>query len=102
MVRPNINVKGGKKKNSLKVDLLKKFLSDKKFREKTLLNTANRWAQKYRFNGDITYSRLSDTKKSVHIKVDGKEAKSKYVVMGTVENPMLISGKAIAMATRRN
>lgn len=109
MVKPT--VKGGKTAKAVKFTkesraqeqekMFKAFTKAGKFQDKVLLATANKWAEKYSFDGDIEFSRVSDTGKSVHIKVNGKEATSKYCLVGTMEKPSLISGKAIAMASRR-
>ena len=82
--------------------LWKYFISpNKKFQEKAVLNTANRWAKKYGFDKDLTLKGVSDTGKSFKLAVDGKELQSKYVLTGTPQKPFLISGKGIYMASKR-
>lgn len=105
MVKPNIKGKVSAVKGISMQDrretMFNKMATDKKFQESALLNTANRWATKYSFSGDLTYKGVSETKKSFKLAVDGKELQSKYVLTGTVQKPFLISGRAIAMASRK-
>jgi hypothetical protein len=84
MVKPNVKVsaKG-------KVVKAKPKLND----EQLLQNTANRWATKYGFVGDLTIVSKNPTG-SYNLAVNGQPLTTKYVNTGSV----LISGKAIARA----
>jgi len=81
--------------------LIERMKTNKEFRNKVLLNTANRWAVKYGFTQDLTFKGVSDTGKSFLLAVDGVPCKSKYVLTGTAQKPYLISGRGIAMARAR-
>jgi hypothetical protein len=100
MVRPNISVGTTQVAEHKPVDLLQKFLNEETFRTKVLQETANRWAKDYKFNGDLSFCKVSETGKSIYLAVDGKQTTSKYVLLGSVKSPKLISGKAIYMANR--
>ena len=82
MVKPNVKV-------SVKGKAKSKSISE----EKLLQNTANRWAEKYGFKGDLTIVSKNPTG-SYNLAVNGKPLTTKYVNTGKV----LISGKAIARA----
>lgn len=94
MVRPTIKGTVPTKHKAIgTTDNINKFKVDKQFREKVLLNTANKWAERNGFKGDITFKRVSETGKSFKIAVDGKELKRSYcITAGT--NPRLISPMA--------
>ena len=78
----------------------KELLKDKALTQKALQNTANKWADKYNFSGDLTVKGLAESGKSVLLAVDGKVAKSKYLVTGTRDNPSFLSSKALFFAKR--
>lgn len=98
MVRPTGSVVTQVKADNQPVDLLQKFLNDETFRTQVLQSTADKWAKEYQFNSDLTFSKVSETGKSIYLAVDGKQTTSKYVLVGTVKSPKLISGKAISRA----
>ena len=98
MVRPTVMVTGVTKsgtKKSIKTtnsDLAQKMLSDSKFRDKVLLNTANRWAKKYKFEGDLTLGSINkESGKSFKLKVNNTETKKFYSFCGKGTGTFLIS-----------
>jgi hypothetical protein len=104
MVKPTIKSEKavkGKKAGYDRSALIEKMKTNKEYRNKVLLNTANKWAKRNGFNGDLTFAGVSDTGKSFHIAVDGHKLTAKYVLVGNGDKATLISGRAIAFAGRQ-
>lgn len=95
MVKPVVNQTKGNKKKAKGVSLIEALKKDKKLQERALQNTANKWAKKYGFNGDLTLSRIAESGKSVYLAVDGKETKRKYVAVGNIQSPKFVSSMAL-------
>ncbi len=97
MVRPTVCVTGVTKsetKKSVKAtnsDLAKKMLGNAEFKNKVLLNTANRWAKKYQFSGNLELGSINESGKSFKLKVDSKETKKFYSFCGKGAKTFMIS-----------
>ncbi len=100
MVKPNV-VSTTKVATKNKVvrgnDLISLLKSDKALQQKALQNTANKWAKKSGFKGDLSLLGVSETGKSFHLSVDGKpqinpytQKNKKYAIVGTKESPMFV------------